>query len=294
MKVKPIKIYTEPFYPTREFAVLNPELLRYNVPAIWKAKPLVAGTLAAFLLGGGIRKVTAQETEQGQVVESDEGIAENEQSQTRDKSIVQVAPLFIHGDGQGSAGCIVVAPPVFLSEEEASVVIEEEFKKQGVIFDTDEVTLDEVTFEPDTAMARYNWLKPDTVEKNLNLDGFNRTLGLGYEFVSHYDYDELVTGLYKQEGWSSVSYFSPVSLAGNITEKLENCGKYNVAIFYDPMCRIKGSSMNKGQTPEEYQEEQQALYLEARERSIELLKRQISDFIYWLKKTGVLDQAGGE
>ncbi|XHR27970.1 MAG: hypothetical protein ACFUZC_18825 [Chthoniobacteraceae bacterium] len=51
-----------------------------------------------------------------------------------DKPALRVAPLFAHGKGQGAFGCVVVTPPVFLTEAEAREVIEEEAKKAGVDF----------------------------------------------------------------------------------------------------------------------------------------------------------------
>jgi hypothetical protein len=43
-----------------------------------------------------------------------------------------VAPIFKHGEGRGAVGCVVVSPPVFLSEEEAMQIIGEELAKSGI------------------------------------------------------------------------------------------------------------------------------------------------------------------
>ena len=43
-----------------------------------------------------------------------------------------VAPIFEHGDGRGATGCVVVSPPVFLSEEEGMQILREELAKHGV------------------------------------------------------------------------------------------------------------------------------------------------------------------
>ena len=47
---------------------------------------------------------------------------------------VLVAPIFEHGKGRGATGCIVIAPPVFLSEEDARQAIEEELKRIKINF----------------------------------------------------------------------------------------------------------------------------------------------------------------
>ena len=49
-----------------------------------------------------------------------------------DEGKITVAPIFKHGEGRGATGCIVVSPPVFLSEEEALQIVKEELAKHGV------------------------------------------------------------------------------------------------------------------------------------------------------------------
>ena len=43
-----------------------------------------------------------------------------------------VAPIFVHGEGRGASGCIVMNPPVFLSEEEALQILGEELARAGI------------------------------------------------------------------------------------------------------------------------------------------------------------------
>ena len=45
---------------------------------------------------------------------------------------VIVAPVFEHGEGRGATGCIVVSPPVFMSEEEGMQILREELAKHGI------------------------------------------------------------------------------------------------------------------------------------------------------------------
>ena len=42
---------------------------------------------------------------------------------------IAVAPIFEHGEGRLATGCIVITPPVFLSEEEGMQILREEFAK---------------------------------------------------------------------------------------------------------------------------------------------------------------------
>ena len=45
---------------------------------------------------------------------------------------ITVAPIFKHGEGRGATGCVVVSPPVFLSEEEGMQILREELAKHGI------------------------------------------------------------------------------------------------------------------------------------------------------------------
>ena len=52
MKIKPVKSYRDPKYPTRELFIDNPELLGEYTPFSWKTKAVVAGALMAFVFAG--------------------------------------------------------------------------------------------------------------------------------------------------------------------------------------------------------------------------------------------------
>jgi hypothetical protein len=45
---------------------------------------------------------------------------------------ITVAPIFKHGEGRGATGCVVMTPPVFLSEEEGMQILREELAKHGI------------------------------------------------------------------------------------------------------------------------------------------------------------------
>jgi len=52
----------------------------------------------------------------------------------KDKPALRVAPIFVHGDGEGSTGCGGLNPIGFLTEDEAREVIEDEAQKAGLAF----------------------------------------------------------------------------------------------------------------------------------------------------------------
>jgi hypothetical protein len=58
----------------------------------------------------------------------------------------KVAPIFEYGAGRAGDGCVVVNPPVFLSEQDAMQVIREELKKSGVVLGDEKVILPEISF----------------------------------------------------------------------------------------------------------------------------------------------------
>src|SRR5450759_3640970 len=107
MKIEPIREYMGPRLPTREIVDENPELLRL-LPKRWQTNSTVVAALTACLVMTSCRNGQAASTP------------------------TKVAPVFEHGKGVGSFGCIAVNPPIFLSEDEARQVIVEEAKRAGI------------------------------------------------------------------------------------------------------------------------------------------------------------------
>jgi hypothetical protein len=66
-----------------------------------------------------------------------------------------VSPVFIHGRGRGSYGCVSVAPPSFLSEDEAFEVIQREAQKYGLVFSRDTAALEDVFVPANTGEGLY-------------------------------------------------------------------------------------------------------------------------------------------
>jgi len=91
----------------------NPALLRQNLPPAWRTLPSVAGAAAVFL-------------------SANLSLCRGADSKPGATGLPLVAPIFEHGKGRGSTGCIVVTPPVFMSEEEAWQVIQEELVWSGI------------------------------------------------------------------------------------------------------------------------------------------------------------------
>lgn len=264
-EIKPVRRYTVPHYPTREQAALDPTLLE-KLPRRFAAKPAVCAALAA-VLSLGLAGCAASPD------------AEN------DASLGSI-PIFSHGEGMGSYGCVSVAPPVFLSEEEAISVIREEAALYGLEF-TEGKTLEKAQIpRHNTAPMEKEYGNPLKTQKGeLLLDGYSESLGVGFEFVSLDDLREWPDP--KQEMFSSVeSYFfkdAAEALASN---------NESVAVFYDPAC-ADFSEFNYEWPEEDDGGASYAAYAaeyEARqkEKSVEALRAQVKDFLEWLKGQGVI------
>ena len=81
-----------PRYPSSDYLEQHPELLSL-VPERWRQNALVVGVLAAQ------NSASAQQRAPGPPS--------------------RVAPIFSHGEGRGAFGCLAVAAPVFLAEDQS-------------------------------------------------------------------------------------------------------------------------------------------------------------------------------
>lgn len=291
MKLRKANNYKAPNYPTKKDFLLKPNTLKNYLPRKWSNNKLIIGAFAIFTL---INKVEANsESKDSHISINREESKFNKELNNLKKEktnnrLQLVAPLFIHGDGRGATGCVVINPPTFLSEEEARLIIEEELMNENIIFDKKNYKIDEAVF---LNKSSYREDEPDTVK----LDGFSSKYNLGYEFISSKDY-------FKFGGeWdgSSVQSYDVVRAAENLREKMKVNGKINSVIFYDPMERDEDEKNDrKGYQEklryqkynfEEYSDNDKILIRKERKsKSIELLKKQISDFIEWAKKEELL------
>ena len=163
-----------------------------------------------------------------------------------------VAPLFERGDGRGAAGCVVVAPPVFMSEEEALTIVGEELAKYGV------------------RLAR----KGAGIDKTTN-DG-----KLAVEFVSYRDCERLAQcGYNNRRIRSSVTIHDVKGAAADVANRLRSQGgpAAYVVVFYDPVgvAASLSSMVHSTRAPEAppYTAE-------------EYLRQQVWEFVRWLRSQG--------
>jgi hypothetical protein len=142
---------------------------------------------------------------------------------------------------------------VYLTESEASQVIREEVEKMGIDFNGNKTI--EVTYKD------YN--SGVTRTGKLELDGYDATLGIGFEYVSESDINK----------WSSNSN-NLIGLASYTEETAQRLSESttNVVYFFNP-----ANSDNF-----EYNTSEQ------KERRLEELRAQVRDFLAWLIAQGVI------
>ena len=293
----PLSHYNDAKYPTKEQVSLHPELLRI-VPRRWANNPVVLTALGLVLSAG----LTACGTTSQSILPDNSAPAASEEAAassvptshqspssvaSAEKSAVDSAeasaetspnapealdiPVFAHGTGRGSYGCESVAPPVFLSEEEAMQVIQEECAAQGIDI-SGEKTISGTFPATSTLPEAISGSDSDkTYTGELTLDGYSEDLGIGVEFVST---DDIIDWHVDTEMHATVDEYNLKGTA----QRLADCTD-NVAVFYDP-------------TADDYREftgSNEESYVESsKEKSLEELREQVRDFLQWLKGQGVI------
>ncbi|MCL1793320.1 MAG: hypothetical protein FWG34_05590, partial [Oscillospiraceae bacterium] len=96
-------------------AGITPAILR-KLPTRWQKNAAVVA--AAGLLGA--------------IALSSCGISVKPKGSPGGERYLNVAPIFVHGEGMGSIGCVMIVPPVFISEQEALAIIKSEAESGGL------------------------------------------------------------------------------------------------------------------------------------------------------------------
>lgn len=271
MDIIPVKKYKNPKYPNKQKVLEDPKLLN-TLPERWKDNLYVSTALSTLLLIT-LSACTPKQT-------SDSSPKNNKYS---------IAPIFEHGNGRGSFGCSSVAPPSFLSEEEAFQVIQEEGEKYNISFEKDGLELKNIRL-PET---KY-YLKPEesnssfkqnggsinsTRKGDLFLDGYDAQKKIGYEFISTDDYEEWQV---KQNTRSTVDDYDFLSTAKLLKEGISKKNdEVSVGIFYNPMTSL---------SPEQLHNQTDFKILEDKLKNLakEDLRKQVKDFLQWLKAQEII------
>lgn len=267
----------QPKYPLK--TELNGEMLKKEIPKRWMKSPAVKaalGTLAVVTLAGcnfGGAPMPISSATEGNVIVSP--TAHLTPQGTPEAPMINVAPLFIHGEGRGTFGCDMVAPPAFISEHEAMTVINEVAQEYGLEFTSDDApqfyNVLQPASDPNPELSQNPEItkQPDKII-TLQADFTDKEHGIAIEYVSSDDVKEW-------QQWpitTSVEMYDMKDAADQLSDSLEEAahrepGFYTIGVFYDPC---------------EYSKDE----AEAVESSKEQLKAQAKDFFKWLKQQGVI------
>lgn len=322
MEAKPVRKYAPPAYPTRRTLLSRPLDAHLAFGAPWPLRPTTAAAVGLLLAGGlagcaerAVTKVPESVRPPDATVPPTGRATEPAATDTPSASHTPVpptttpaatpacvklartivAPLFVHGEGRGATGCMIMVPPVFLSEEEALLVIREELALHGIWLGRGGRKLGDIQVAPrvhwrihkEDGEDGFSWdaagdlgAIPDrTRAAALELDGEDGR-GVAVEFVSAANYHQLGgTGSMVQyvdeqgqptnfRSMSSVEDYDFREVAEYVASEARCQGltPTRLGIFYDPV------------TQEDLPE------AEARERSRGLLRQQARDFARWLRE----------
>jgi hypothetical protein len=275
MKVMPLKRYNPPRYPIQEILAAHPELLRL-VPKRWANTPLVLSALSLTCLILAARDGRSADKNASTVKAANPAV----QSQP---VAPRVAPIFHHGDGRGSFGCVSTAAPVFLTEDEARQVIVEEAATAGIHFENSQQMITQVdlpvTDEYQGLAIDARTRKPKTQCASLILDGTDSQKNISFEFVSNKD-----VGTWDISEHTFISTVSIISIepAAEVLQKglSKTAAGQTIGVFYDPISYFafgKSASFPVSGNKEA-----------AKKNSIRELQEQVRDFIAWLKAQGII------
>ena len=257
MKTKPVKRYREPRYPAKLQVLSDPALLRQNMPPGWRTVSPLAGAAALFL------SVNAT-------------LCRGADKEAGGATMAVVAPIFDHGEGRGADGCIVVSPPVFMSEQEALQVIRQELGKLGVRASQTNFVVPGVKIKPTLGTFERKGDKTEYVPPSmepLRASAADPSKAVAVQFVSPQNCHRLGAPL----SGSTVQHYDLKAVAKSVAEavRTQSQEKLYFGTFYDPLCRM---NLDIGlQTAGS-----------SRAEALRLLRLQVQDFVKWLQAQGAI------
>ena len=264
LKIQPVLTKKAPKYPDK-YSVALDKMLLDNTPARWNT-PLaksITGTALSFSIMATLAGCAA----------SDAGESVTPTSEHKDE-IERVVPLFEHGSGIGSIGCVSVAVVRFLSEAEAMQIITDEFTQHGLTAIKSSRVIDNISlpmvYAYNSALAEEQGTTDSFGSLSLDLDLVGTNVVM--EYVSWEDYQRFPKGTKEPEDiLASGHQIKPAAqLLTAAFEQLEDTNT-TYATFYDPAHIQDGTDRES-----------------AKAASTELLREQVRDFIEWLAAQGVI------
>ena len=304
MESKPVRRYPRPRYPTRLEVAARPGLLRRHQPPAWRQWPELTGAVGLFLLAD-----TA-------LLRAANSPPKNGPTRAQTNAVAVVAPIFQHGEGRGATGCIVMSPPVFLSEEEALQVVREELAAKGVQLGTNKVAVAGVP-------AQSDWIRSgEKAPRPFESDAADAKKKVFVEFVSDSDARDwdLVAQLEARPNGpielSTVKEYDLPKTSAFVASRVKRraTDKVHFGTFYDPVAgridyeklvaqtgaaagaqtppaKVKAKAKSIGSSVRTYvdgRSPQERMEAQAKAESRRLLRLQVRDFLKWLQAQGAI------
>lgn len=286
LRARPVRRYASPAFPTKLEVLADATQLEKHLPPAWFSRADMASAVTVFLAANaaGCSGAVGQDRAAG--------------TGTASAKAAIVAPLFEHGEGRGSVGCSAVAPPVFLSEEEALQVISEELTHHGLDMSQRDVEMSSVSIKSVHYQREYNWvsgrIEIRSTEKRapLSVDLHDQNKRVAVEFVSRPDYFELGG----RQSSASIQGYDLKQVSSDVAREVRRAGKgVYFGTMYDPMTCLSlpiTRKIKRGESVGSPIEDPQAFWQKrqeaARAESRRMLRRQVRDFVDWLKGQGVI------
>ena len=216
---------------------------------------------------------------------------------------ITVAPIFKHGEGRGADGCMVVSPPVFLSEEEALQIVKEELAKHGVQLASGLVLKDLIIVPRRTQQVEGDEKSKKIVpnEKDaapLRITGMDEKRSIGIEFICEKNYKTLGgvdpqcidivdrDGKLRGSSMSSVRNYDFKDAAEYVATQVKKQGKDRIffGVFYDPLTILPWPKRPKNGEKVDRKTQLEKRDKQGKEESEKLLRQQAQDFLAWLKE----------
>jgi hypothetical protein len=292
MKAKAIERYPVPGYPTRPQVEQNPKLTQRSLssPVRHLLETGISGAMTLLVpLSGcdrnpaGSAAAPSSQQAQGQDPSSSKTVPRP----SINRKALLVAPIFDHGTGRGATGCVVFAPPVFLSEEEAMTIIKEELSKSGIMMEKGTTLFPKVQMhkEIDGCSSGKGTCKP------LQMDLQDQTGQIHIEFVSERDNLIMTDKCPLKTEWiiSTVHDYDLKGMADRMSMGLQQQADRGVfGIFYDPTEKIDMVDISRKSPSGQSKPTWDQIRVEAETRAKDQLRQQVRDFGHWLTENKVM------
>jgi len=285
----PVRSYRSPGYPAKLDALAVPGMLVKHQPPAWLRHAEIVGAAGLFLAANATG-----------CTKSKPPTLASQAATLAPNAPAIVAPIFEHGEGRAAEGCVVVASPVYLSEEEALRVIKEELAYSGVLLTQSNMELTS-TEVPLSAVQRWDQQKGESVIEEparraaLRVDGFNVNRRVAVMFASHRDYWGIDGPWQAQQTLVYTVDLKEVGrfIAKHVTGKPE--GVY-LGVFYDPAVKLDMQKVwqarERARPHDDLKCELNRTFTEVRKQTQleaqRLLREQVRDFGDWLKAQGAI------